>query len=137
MNVTDLPVLNALLNMVSLGFLISGYIFIKRGAREKHKRMMISALITSGLFLTSYLVYHGIVGSVPYPRHDWTRPLYFLILVPHIILAALMGPFIIAAVILALKEKFIWHVRLVKWVWPVWIFVSGSGVMVFLMLYVY
>ena len=137
MNVTDLPLLNALLNMVSLGFLISGYKFIKRGAREKHKRMMISALITSGLFLTSYLVYHGLVGSVPYPRHDWTRPLYFLILVPHVILAALMGPFIIAAVILALKEKFIWHVRLVKWVWPVWIFVSGSGVMVFLMLYVY
>jgi len=137
MNVTDLPLLNASLNMISLAFLIIGYEFIKRDKRQLHKRMMISALVTSALFLTSYLVYHAYVGSVPYPHQDWTRPIYFMILIPHIILAALMGPFIIAAVIFALKENFKWHVRLVRWVWPVWIFVSGSGVMIFLMLYVY
>jgi uncharacterized membrane protein YozB (DUF420 family) len=134
-NTSDLPHLNALLNAVSAILLISGYISIKKNYPERHKSFMVAALVASLLFLISYLIYHNAVGSVPYPHHDWTRPLYFAILIPHIILAALMVPFIIAAVYYAFREKFDRHRRLVKWVWPVWMFVSLSGIAVYLMLY--
>ncbi len=135
MNTSDLPHLNALLNAVSAILLISGYISIKKNYPERHKNFMVAALVASLLFLISYLIYHNAIGSVPYPHHDWTRPLYFAILIPHIILAALMVPFIIAAVYYAFREKFDRHRRLVKWVWPVWMFVSLSGIAVYLMLY--
>jgi len=82
------------------------------------------------------LVYHFKVGSVPYPYHDWTRTAYFAILIPHVILAAVMVPFIIVAVRYALKGRYDRHRKLVRWVWPVWMFVSISGVAVYLMLYV-
>jgi uncharacterized membrane protein YozB (DUF420 family) len=96
---------------------------------------MIAALSVSALFLTCYLIYHAEVGSVPYPYHDWTRPLYFAILVPHVILAVLMVPFILITVWLAWRERFSTHRRLAKFVWPVWLFVSISGVVIYLMLY--
>jgi uncharacterized membrane protein YozB (DUF420 family) len=135
MSLSDLPTLNAILNSISAIFLITGFWYIKKGDQQSHKKMMISALIVSTLFLTSYLIYHYNIPSTPYPYHDWTRPLYFAILIPHIILAALMGPFIIAAVIFAFKEKFETHKKIVKWIWPVWMFVSVSGVIIYLMLY--
>lgn len=135
MSVTDLPALNATLNLISAIFLTLGYLFIKQGKPEKHKKMMVAALITSALFLTSYLVYHYAVGSVPYPHHDWTRPVYFVILIPHVILAALMVPFVLMAVFFALREQFDKHTRITRWLWPVWMFVSISGVVVYLMLY--
>ena len=97
---------------------------------------MLAALSFSALFLICYLYYHSQVGSVPYERQDWTRPVYFAILVPHIILAALMAPFIIGTVWLALgRGDFHAHARLARWVWPAWIFVSISGVAVYAMLY--
>jgi uncharacterized membrane protein YozB (DUF420 family) len=96
---------------------------------------MLSALVSSALFLASYLIYHAQVGSVPYPHHDWSRPIYFTILIPHVILAAVMTPFIIAAVVFALRGQFERHKRIVRWLWPVWIFVSISGVVVYVMLY--
>lgn len=136
MNVTDLPTLNAVLNAVSTVFLSLGYFQIRRGNQSRHQKLMISALITSALFLTSYLIYHYQVGSVPYPHHNWTRPVYFAILIPHVILAAVMTPFIIGLVWLALTKRFDRHRRLARWVWPVWMFVSVSGVVVYLMLYV-
>ena len=83
----------------------------------------------------SYGVYHYHVGSIPYPRHDWTRPLYFAILIPHVLLAALNLPFVIAAVTLGLRGRYATHRKLVVWVWPVWMFVSLSGLAVYLMLY--
>ena len=135
MNYHDLPALNAALNALSARFLLAGRRGIKRGRRRLHKRLMLTALAVSAAFLTSYLIYHAAVGSVPYPRHDWTRPLYFAVLVPHVILAALMTPFIIAAVTLALRGRFAAHRRLVRWLWPVWFFVSLSGLVVYLMLY--
>lgn len=135
MSVTDLPTLNATLNLISAIFLALGYVFIKQGRPEKHKRMMVAALITSALFLTSYLIYHNAVGSVAYPHHDWTRPVYFAILIPHVILAALMVPFVLMAVYFALRERFDKHTRITRWLWPVWMFVSISGVVVYLMLY--
>jgi len=135
MNVSDLSTVNAVLNTISAILLIIGYRYIKRGEQQKHKRCMIAALITSALFLTSYLIYHYNVGSVPYPYHDWTRPIYFIILIPHVILAAVMTPFILIAVWFALRGQFERHRKLVRWVWPVWIYVSISGVVIYLMLY--
>ncbi len=135
MSVTDLPALNATLNLISAVFLALGYVFIKKGRPERHKKMMVAALITSALFLTSYLIYHYAVGSVPYPHHDWTRPVYFAILIPHVILAALMVPFVLMAVYFALRERYDKHTRITRWLWPVWMFVSISGVVVYLMLY--
>lgn len=135
MNVYDLPTLNACLNTLSAVLLIRGYLLIRRGERAAHRITMLAALISSGFFLCSYLVYHFYVGSVPYPHHDWTRPLYFAVLIPHVILAALVAPFIIIIVWRALRGDFERHRRLARWVWPVWIYVSASGVIVYLMLY--
>ena len=135
MNVSDLPTLNAALNTITAVLLLYGFVLIKSGRREKHKKIMISALVSSGLFLTSYLFYHYNVGSVPYQRYDWTRTLYFAILIPHTILAVVMLPFIIVAVWRALHSQFDKHKRIVRWVWPVWMFVSVTGVIVYFMLY--
>jgi len=98
---------------------------------------MSMALLCSAIFLTCYLFYHYHVGSVPYTKHDWTRPLYFTILIPHVILAALMTPFIGIGVYYAIKKNFKKHKRLMRWVWPVWMYVSVTGVIVYLMLYVF
>ena len=96
---------------------------------------MLFALGTSVLFLISYVVYHYSVGSVPYPHQDWTRPLYFTLLIPHVILAAVMGPFIVVGLRWALTDQFDKHRKLMRYVWPVWMFVSLTGVAVYLMLY--
>ena len=134
---TFLPTLNATLNFISAVLLAFGYVFIKKQQPQTHKKIMLAAIVSSALFLISYLIYHANVGSVPYQHHDWTRPVYFIILIPHVILAGVMVPFILAAVWLALKGKFDKHKKLVKWVWPVWMFVSISGIVIYLMLYHY
>lgn len=135
MTVQDLPSVNATLNLISSLFLLLGYIYVKRGKPEVHKKLMIGALVSSALFLICYLVYHYAVGSVPYAKQDWTRPVYFAILIPHVILAAVMVPFILLAVWHAFRGNFVKHTRITKWLWPVWMFVSVSGVVVYLMLY--
>lgn len=135
MNVPLQATLNASLNLMSAFLLLAGNVKIKRGDQVGHRRIMIAALISSGLFLLSYVVYHCRVGSVPYPHHDWTRMLYFIILVPHVVLAAAMVPFILLAVYFASQEEFERHTRITRWLWPVWMFVSMSGVVVYLMLY--
>ncbi len=135
MNVSLLPTINAILNFISTIFLIFGYVNIRQGRKDLHKMFMLTALGSSALFLISYLIYHYNVGSVPYPYHDWTRPVYFIILIPHVILAALMTPFIFTVVWFAFKDNFARHRLLARWVWPVWIFVSVSGVIIYLMLY--
>jgi uncharacterized membrane protein YozB (DUF420 family) len=136
MNAPFQATLNALLNLTSAFLLLSGYIQIKKGNRERHQKFMWAALISSALFLVSYTIYHYRAGSVPYPYHDWTRTLYFVILVPHVILASVMVPFILAAVYFAIRQQFDRHTRITKWLWPVWMFVSVSGVSVYLMLYI-
>lgn len=133
-----LPTLNATLNFIALVFLILGWREIKRGDVTGHWRFMVMALATSALFLTSYLYYHFVVGSpVKYTGAGWARGLYFLILVPHVILATLQVPFIVVAAGSALKQNFRLHVRVVRWVWPVWVYVSVTGVLVYLMLYIF
>lgn len=135
MTYSDLPTINASLNCISAVLLIFGYRFIKQGRQSAHQKCMIAALSVSALFLVTYVIYHAEVGSIPYPYHDWTRPVYFAILIPHVILAALMVPFILTTVWLAWREKFSTHRRLARFVWPVWLFVSISGVVIYLMLY--
>lgn len=135
MTTHDLPAVNAILNALSTGCLLLGYVRIRSGDRRAHRIIMLTALACSGAFLVSYLVYHADVGSVPYARMDWTRPVYFGILIPHVILATVMTPFIFLAVRHALRGRFEQHRRLVRWVYPVWLFVSVSGVMVYWMLY--
>lgn len=130
-----LATINAALNLTSATLLTIGYVNIKRGRQETHRKFMLAALTSSALFLISYLIYHYTVGSVPYPRQDWTRPVYFAILIPHVLLAALMVPFILVAVRHALKQRFEKHRRIMRWIWPVWMFVSVSGIVVYLMLY--
>ncbi|RMH63774.1 MAG: DUF420 domain-containing protein [Calditrichaeota bacterium] len=135
MTVYDLSSVNAVLNALSAILLIRGYLYIKAGKREQHKKAMLSATFVSVAFLISYVIYHYNVGSVPYPHHDWTRTLYFLILIPHVILAGINAPFIALLLILALKEKFPLHKKWAHFVYPVWIYVSVSGVVIYLMLY--
>ncbi len=135
MNPRFQPTLNAVLNAISGLLLLLGYIKIKKRDRIKHQRLMLAALVTSALFLINYLIYHNRAGSVPYPYQDWTRPIYLAVLVPHIVLAALMVPFILAAVYFALRQDFTRHRSVARRVWPVWMFVSISGIIVYLMLY--
>lgn len=135
MSVSNLPTLNAVLNSISTVLLLIGFIYIKKGNPLVHKRFMLSALIVSAVFLVSYLIYHSQAGSVPYGKIDWTRPIYFAILIPHIILAAAMTPFILLMVIRALKNQFEKHKKIAVWIFPIWMFVSISGVVVYIMLY--
>lgn len=132
-----LPTLNAALNLIALIFLLLGRRAVKRGDITGHWQLMSLALANSALFLGSYLYYHYQVGSVPYEGAGWTRALYLLILIPHVILAALQVPFIVAAVWSALRRRFRLHVKIVRWVWPVWVYVSVTGILVYLMLYIF
>ncbi|WFB36410.1 DUF420 domain-containing protein [Kiritimatiellota bacterium B12222] len=133
-----LPTLNATLNFIALIFLIFGRYYVKKGNVTRHWQFMSAALFTSALFLTSYLYYHFVVGSpVRYEGVGWLKGLYYLVLFPHILLATAQVPFILAVVWSALTKRFTIHVKLVRWVWPVWVYVSVTGVLVYLMLYIF
>jgi uncharacterized membrane protein YozB (DUF420 family) len=135
MSVTDLPALNAALNTVSFVLLITGYVFIRRGETRKHRACMIGALAVSGLFLTSYVIYHLQVGSVPFTKTGWIRTVYFAVLIPHIILAAAIVPMVLVTVSRALTNRFDRHKAIARWTLPLWLYVSITGVIVYLMLY--
>jgi uncharacterized membrane protein YozB (DUF420 family) len=134
-SVTDLPAVNASLNAISTVLLLTGYVFIRRGERRKHKACMIAALVTSTLFLTSYVIYHAQVGSVPFKGTGWIRTVYFAVLIPHVILAAAIVPPVLITVSRALSAKYDKHRRIARWTLPVWLYVSITGVIVYLMLY--
>ena len=135
MTVSDLPALNATLNAISFVLLVTGYVFIRRKQWRKHRACMISALVTSGLFLTSYVIYHAQVGSVPFQKTGRIRTVYFAVLIPHVILAALMVPPVIVTVSRGLSAKYDKHRRIARLTLPVWLYVSITGVIVYLMLY--
>ena len=127
--------LNAFLNATATVLLVAGYIFIKRKQVEAHRACMIAALVVSAAFLTSYLTYHYHVGEVRFSGTGWVRPLYFLILVPHVTLAGLIVPLALATAYFALKTRFAIHKRIARWTWPLWIYVSITGVVIYFMLY--
>jgi uncharacterized membrane protein YozB (DUF420 family) len=135
MDLRDLPTLNALLNTLSAALLVTGYGLIRRGNREAHKRVMLMALATSALFLASYLVYHYNVGSVKFQKQGAIRTVYFAILISHTVLAAAVAPMAIVTVWRALKGNFGKHRTLAKITLPLWLYVSVTGVVVYLMLY--
>ncbi len=135
MTVTDLPALNATLNAISGVLLVTGYAFIRRKQWRAHRACMLSAVVMSALFLTSYVIYHAQVGSVPFKGTGWIRTVYFAVLIPHVILAALMVPPVLITVSRGLSGKYDKHRRIARWTLPVWLFVSVTGVIVYLMLY--
>ena len=135
MTYSDLPAVNATLNGISFVFLLSGYLFIRRNRRDAHRKCMIGALVMSALFLTSYVIYHLNVGSVPFRRTGWIRTVYFAILIPHVILAAAIVPMVLITVWRAWSKRFDKHRRIARWTLPLWMFVSITGVIVYVMLY--
>lgn len=135
MSLTDLPFANALLNSTSTLLLLTGYFFIRQKNIRFHRACMISALSTSTLFLVSYLVYHYNVGSVPFTGQGLVRPVYFSILVSHTLLAATLPPLAILTLVRALRARFDKHRSVARWTFPIWLYVSVTGVLIYLMLY--
>ena len=127
--------MNAALNSLSGAFLTLGFIFIKSKNIKAHKACMLSAFASSSLFLISYLVYHYQVGSVPFKGQGAIRTLYFTILLTHTILAVVVVPLALITLLRALKENFPAHRRIARWTFPIWLYVSITGVLVYVMLY--
>ena len=138
---TVFPHLNAALNATSGVFLIMGFYFIMRRDVERHRRSMITALTVSALFLASYVTHHALrsyyfgIGPTKFTGEGLIRPIYFTILTSHTVLAAIVGPFILWAVWNAIKGRFDKHKRIARLVYPVWLYVSVTGVAVYLILY--
>jgi uncharacterized membrane protein YozB (DUF420 family) len=130
-----LPSLNALLNGTSAILLVAGYRAIRRRDVHAHRRYMLAAFAASTVFLASYVRYHAAVGSVPFTGTGWVRTLYFAILIPHVILAAAIVPLALLVLRHACRRRFRRHARLAKVTLPLWLYVSVTGVLVYLMLY--
>lgn len=135
-SVSDLPHLNAALNSASAIFLLLGYRFIRRKRIKQHKICMLTAVTVSILFFISYLIYHYNVGSRPFQGQGWIRPVYFAILLSHTVLAVVNVPIVIVTLVRAFQEKFDQHARLAsRFTFPLWLYVSVTGVIVYVMLY--
>jgi uncharacterized membrane protein YozB (DUF420 family) len=135
MSVADLPAVNAMLNAISGILLLIAYAHIRARRIQQHRRFMIAAFATSSLFLVCYLVYHAQVGSVPFTRQGFVRPLYFTILITHVTLAATVVPLALVTLSRALKGRYPQHRRIARWTFPVWLYVSVTGVLVYVLLY--
>jgi uncharacterized membrane protein YozB (DUF420 family) len=135
MTVADLPAVNATLNGISAILLTTGWILIRRRRIEQHRKVMLSAFATSTLFLICYVIYHANVGSRPFPGQGSIRTVYFAILITHIILAAAILPLSLITLSRALRARFDRHARIARWTLPIWLYVSVTGVVVYLMLY--
>ena len=135
MDFTDLPALNASLNSVAAVLLMLGYVFIRRGDMRRHRACMLCACGVSTAFLASYLVYHWQVGSVPFTGQGWVRPVYFSILLSHIVLAIVILPLAATTLLRAWRGDYDRHRAIARWTWPLWMYVSLTGVAIYLMLY--
>jgi uncharacterized membrane protein YozB (DUF420 family) len=135
LTVSDLPALNATLNATSAVLLTTGWILIRRGRIAQHRAVMIAAVCTSVLFLISYLVYHAQVGSVRFTKQGPIRAVYFTILVTHTVLAAAIVPLVMVTLTRGLRARYERHRRIARWTMPIWLYVSVTGVIVYLMLY--
>ena len=135
MTVSDLPALNATLNATSAILLTIGWILIRRGRIAQHRAVMIAAVCTSAVFLVSYLVYHAQVGSVRFTKQGPIRAVYFTILLTHTVLAAAIVPLVLVTLTRGLRARYERHRRIARWTMPLWLYVSVTGVIVYLMLY--
>ena len=133
--IADLAAVNAGLNATAALLIGTGFYFIKQKNIQAHKTCMIAAMAVSALFLTSYLIYHYNVGSVRFTKQGWIRNVYFPLLLTHTVLAAFVLPMVLRTAYLALKGRFGNHIRIARWTFPVWMYVSITGVIVYLMLY--
>lgn len=129
------PILDASLNGTSAVLLVTARQMIKQGRMAIHRALMLAALTTSSLFLISYLYYHAHVGSVRFQGQGWSRPVYFTILISHTILAVAVLPLVIITLRRALRQRFDRHRLIARWTYPVWLYVSITGVVVYVMLY--
>jgi uncharacterized membrane protein YozB (DUF420 family) len=141
MSPADLPIVNACLNGLSALFLTAGYYFIRRKDRRSHRNCMISAFVTSTLFLICYLTYHGYLayhlhrGPTVFKNPSWFRPIYLTILLTHTALAVVIVPLVLISLSRALKQRFELHRKIARWTWPLWMYVSVTGVVIYLLLY--
>jgi uncharacterized membrane protein YozB (DUF420 family) len=131
----DLPAVNATLNALAGILLLVGFALMRAGRIEQHRKVMLAAFATSSVFLVCYIVYHAQVGSVRFTRQGFVRPLYFTILVTHVTLAATVVPLAIVTLARGLKKRYPQHRRLARWTFPIWLYVSVTGVLVYVLLY--
>ncbi len=137
-NINLLPHIDASLNAIAAVLLITGYVLIKQGREAAHKRAMLTCFGVSVVFLVCYVTYHVNVGSKPFPKSDyavWIRYLYLAILATHVVLAAIVPWMALATIYLGLRDRRAAHKRLARWTFPIWLYVSITGVVVYLMLY--
>ncbi len=136
MSLSDLPAVNAALNGLSAVFLGCGYYFIRQRRQNAHRNCMIAAVGTSVLFLACYLTYHFTVRTITrFHNPEWFRPIYLTILLTHTVLAATIVPMIIITLNRALRQRFDRHRKIARWTWPLWMYVSVTGVLIYLLLY--
>jgi uncharacterized membrane protein YozB (DUF420 family) len=135
MTLADLPLLNAILNGTAAVLLAIGYLQIRARRRNVHRGFMVAAFVTSALFLVSYTIYHASAGSRPFTGQGPVRLLYFAILISHVVLAAAVLPLALVTLARAARGRFAAHARIARWALPVWLYVSVTGVVVYLMLY--
>jgi putative membrane protein len=130
-----LPHITAFLNAVSLVFLVVGFVHIRAGRRESHRKAMLGAVAASALFLGFYIVYHFAAPIFVFRGTGTVRPIYYTLLISHVILAAVALPMVGLTLVRALKGRFDLHPKIARWTWPLWLYVSISGIVVYLMLY--
>ncbi len=141
MSITDLPAVNATLNGLSAIFLALGFIFIKRGNKIAHRNCMIAAFITSAVFLGCYLTYHGYLawvlhrGPTRFLNPPAWRPVYLTILLTHTVLAVVVVPLVFMTLGRARRQDFEAHKKIARWTWPIWMYVSVTGVVIYFLLY--
>ena len=141
MSPADLPIVNAGLNGLSAVFLTAGYYFIRRKDQETHRKCMLAAFVTSTLFLVCYLTYHGYLayylhrGPTIFKNPAWFRPIYLAILLTHTFLAVVIVPLVLVSLNRALKQRYDLHRKIARWTWPLWMYVSVTGVVIYLLLY--
>ena len=135
LEISDLPTVNATLNSISGILLTIGYVYIRRRNIAAHKNCMLAAFGVSVLFLVCYVIYHYHAGSKPFTKQGWIRPVYFTILISHILLAFVIVPLALRTLYLAWRERFAQHRRIAKITFPIWLYVSVTGVLIYVMLY--
>jgi uncharacterized membrane protein YozB (DUF420 family) len=135
MSLSDLPALNAFLNSLSAVLLTAAFIFIRKKNIVAHRNCMIGAVCSSALFLVSYIVYHLHAGRTVFRDPAWFRPIYLTILLTHTVLAVVILPLIFVTLSRALRQRFDLHKRIARWTWPLWMYVSVTGVLIYFLLY--
>lgn len=135
LDIRALPSLNALLNATSAALLVAGYLFIRRRNIAAHRTCMLGAVVASAAFFVSYAIYHAHAGTTKFAGTGWVRPVYFAILISHTLLAAVIVPMALTTLVRALRGDFARHRAIARWTLPLWLYVSVTGVLIYLMLY--